>query len=360
MAAPKKVEHKVAVIVAVVAASATIVVAAINLVPSLFPPVEKPSKSAPAASASDNSTSQQQTGNGQQQTGDGQQQGSGIQQRTGDGSPITNVFNGQQQPQESTYDRFRNTTKLLGAAVSELKQHHANRVNATSRKEHSRGVLAGIERFLAIAVAVQTRFDEGEANKGRAEFQNQLGSVRTEKERSIATETTALSETDNQVSAARKSVESLCTEAKALLAEAINTDSTETKEANEMMSALSSGIASLEAHYDRLAIEKAAFNYNSGFIAGATEHHQRFFDIMFSMDREEAQWSRNGGEERAPAGGYTRLVNEELSTYRTTKDNAEAKIVAVNKDISSTSDGITESIASLRGLSRALFPEKAK
>jgi hypothetical protein len=360
MAAPKKLEHKVAILVAVIAASAAIVVAAINLVPSLFKSVEKPSKSEPVVSASDDSTAQQQSGDGQQQSGDGQQQRSGVQQRAGDGSSFTNVFNGQQPSPESTYDRFRSTLKSLGDAVSELKQHHANRVDATSRKGHSRGVVAGMERFLANAVAVQTRFDEGEANRGRAEFQNQVESVRSEQERSIATETTATSEIDKQVSAAQKNAESLCTEVKSLLAEAVKADGAEMKEANEMISTVASGVANLSAHYNRLATEKGSFQYNSGFITGATEHQQRFFDIMFSMDREEAQWSRNGGEERAPAGGYTRLVNEELSTYRAAKQQAEANIGVVDKDISSASDGITESIANLRGMSRVLFPEKTK
>lgn len=244
--------------------------------------------------------------------------------------------------------------------VSDLRRLMNQRADANARLSNANGVVAGLESFLATAKSVQTRFDEGEANRGASAWWNgSVAAIRAAAAKSAVDARADIDRLSSEIRDCEARGVKIAAEIESELAELGDINAGVLEEIGKEFAAAKAAATEIPRLLAKIEDFLRTEANHLGVIRGATEHQQSFFDIMFGMDREEAVWSRNGGERRAPAGGYTRLVEEGIvNPSRAHANGAKGEAQKLQEQLMGSAETFTTSIATMRGLARGLLAGK--
>jgi hypothetical protein len=234
------------------------------------------------------------------------------------------------EPPPSPRKVARDALNNLRTKARELQRLKEQRADATVRSAQAAGHIHGKEAFSGIARQRVSRFDERESNKALGAFDSQLAQAMAERRKVIADSDMEVKQFDASFRENEQAFDLALSQLRALIGEFPSGQESQRVVGDiKRFADLSAAILS---KCDEIAAARVAEARAEGIIAGATNHQRLWFDIHYGMDREEAVWSRSGGERRAPAGGYERAVNDRVvATARNDLQSAKARQDEIKK-----------------------------
>lgn len=204
--------------------------------------------------------------------------------------------------------RLMGQLEKLHTEARGARRAYEEEAEARAEAGQSEGHLAGEARFAELAFSIQCNFDADECVRGKEQYDKSLEPQRRAWRERAESARQRAAKAEARAQPAENEIDALRTRALVLRGEV--------QSCSERLAKVVGAYLALEKRLREGSAERPGVSVQrseaEGRLAGATQHVDLWHGLFYAMDREEAGWSRDGGDSRAPDGGYVRVLQQEV------------------------------------------------